>query len=192
MRRIILSLHTTLDGFVAGPNGEMDWINLDDEMFDLVGKFTADADTALYGRVTWEMMDNYWPTAADQPNATKHDIEHSTWYNSVQKIVFSRTIKEEKEKTTFLAENIPAEIEKLKSRPGKNILIFGSPSAAHLLMEHNLIDDYWLFINPIILGEGIPVFANINDRIPLKLESSRTFACGVVGSHYSVDTKLKS
>jgi dihydrofolate reductase len=74
MRKVILFMHTTLDGFVAGPNGEMDWINVDDEMFDFAGKQTNQADTALYGRVTFEMMNGYWPTAGEQPNASKHDI----------------------------------------------------------------------------------------------------------------------
>lgn len=187
MRKIILSLHTTLDGFVAGPNGEMDWIKLDDEMFDLIGGFTDNADTALYGRITWEMMESYWPTAAEKPNATKHDIEHSKWYNNTQKVVLSRTVKGYKNKTIFLADNIPTEIENLKNQPGKNILIFGSPSAAHTLMEHNLIDEYWLFINPVLLGKGIPVFAKIITRIGLQLVTSKTFANGVIGLHYIVE-----
>ena len=188
MRRIVICLHTTLDGFVAGPNGEMDWILLDDEMFDLVGNLTHNADTALYGRVTYEMMNGYWPTAADQPNATKHDIEHSTWYNQVDKIVISKTMAGFKtSKTTFIGENIPPEIERLKSQEGKNIMIFGSPSAAHLLMQHNLIDDYWLFINPIILGHGIPLFVKAEHRIALKLETTKVFPCGVSGLHYTVN-----
>ena len=93
MRKLILSLHTSLDGFVAGSNGEMDWIKLDDEIFDLVGKFTVEADTALYGRKTYQMMESYWPTAADKPDATKHDIEHSQWYNKVNTVILSRTLR---------------------------------------------------------------------------------------------------
>src|SRR5436853_7158414 len=82
MRRLVLFMHTSVDGFVAGLNGEMDWINVDDDMFEYAGKQTDLADTALYGRITYQMMESYWPTAADQPNATKHDIQHSRWYNS--------------------------------------------------------------------------------------------------------------
>src|SRR5690349_12903894 len=187
MRKIILSLHTTLDGFVAGPNGEMDWIKLDDELFDLVGKFTDDADTALYGRITYQMMEGYWPTAADQPNASKHDIEHSRWYNQSQKVVVSKTMRGlEREKTTIISDDIATEIEKLKTKDGKSILIFGSPGVAHLLMERNLIDDYWLFINPIILGHGIPLFAKIKDKIELKQVSTKTFSCGVTALNYTV------
>jgi dihydrofolate reductase len=189
MRRIILSLHTTVDGFVAGPNGEMDWIKLDDEVFDVVGEFTGHADTALYGRVTYEMMESYWPTAADKPGATKHDLEHSDWYNKVQKVVLSRTMKGRQiDKTTIISDNIRVEVEKLKNGEGKNILIFGSPSAAHSLMEHNLIDEYWLFINPVLLGRGIPVFSRIRNCINLELLSSLQFKCGVLGVNYRVRT----
>src|SRR5204863_1178783 len=93
MRKLVLFMHASLDGFVAGPNGEMDWIKVDDEMFDYAGKRTNESDTALYGRVTYDMMEAYWPTAANQPNASKHDIEHSAWYNQVEKIVVSKSLK---------------------------------------------------------------------------------------------------
>lgn len=186
MRKLILSLHTTLDSFLAGPNGEMDWIKLDDEMFDLVGTLTDEADTALYGRVTYQMMESYWPTAADQPNATKHDLEHATWYNKVAKVVLSRTLKNAEPGTTVISDNVAAEVAELKNKPGKNIIIFGSPTAAHSLMAHNLIDEYWLFVNPILLGKGIPVFANINPAIKLKLATTKPFACGIVALHYTM------
>lgn len=87
-------MHTSLDGFVAGLKGEMDWIKFDDALFDFVGTMTDDADTALYGRVTYEMMQSYWPTAGEKPNATKHELEHSAWYNKVSKIVLSKTMND--------------------------------------------------------------------------------------------------
>jgi dihydrofolate reductase len=178
-------MHTSLDGFVAGLNGEMDWINVDDEMFEYAGKQTDMADTALYGRITYQMMDSYWPTAADQPNATKHDIQHSRWYNSVTKIVISKTLQQHNLRNTkIISDNIAEEIKKIKQQPGKNILMFGSPSIGHLLMHDNLIDDYWLFVNPIILATGIQLFKNIKDRINLKLLEKNVFASGVVGLHY--------
>src|ERR1700733_12050892 len=92
MRKLIFFMHTSLDGFVAGPNGEMNWINVNETMFDFIGTMTAQADTALYGRVTYEMMQGYWPTAGDKPGASKHDKEHSNWYNSVSKVVLSTTM----------------------------------------------------------------------------------------------------
>ena|ERR1700741_611974 len=185
MRKIIVSLHTSLDGFMAGPNGEMNWIKVDQEMFDFGKGFTDNADTALYGRVTWQMMDGYWPTAAEKPNASKHDIDHSKWYNSVNKVVISKSMKgQKKELTTFIGDNIAREIMDLKHQNGKNILIFGSPSVVRLLIQENLVDEYWLFINPIILGKGISMFPNIENRIPLKLIDTRTFSCGVIGLNF--------
>lgn len=187
MRKIIISEHISLDGFAGGPNGEMDWIKIDDEIFEVVGKMTDDADTALYGRVTYEMMNGYWPTAADPPEASKHDIEHSKWYKRVQKIVLSQTMANvQRVQTTFIGNDIQQEIEKLKQQPGGNILIFGSPTAVHLLMEYRLIDEYWLFINPIILGKGIPLFTNHIPKTELRLMTTRVFACGVAGLHYTV------
>ena len=94
MRKIISFMHISLDGFVAGPNGEMDWIKVDQEIFDYVGKRISEGDTALYGRVTYQMMESYWPTAGDKPTATKHDIEHSKWYKKVHKVVLSKTMKD--------------------------------------------------------------------------------------------------
>src|SRR5215218_5879649 len=93
MRKLISFMHISLDGFVGGPNGEMDWIKVDEEIFDYAGKMTKDSDLALYGRKTYEMMEGYWPTAADSPNPSKHTIEHAAWYNKVQKIVISKTLE---------------------------------------------------------------------------------------------------
>jgi dihydrofolate reductase len=186
MRKIIVSMHMTLDGFIAGQNGEMDWIRFDDEMFELVGKMTDEADTALYGRVTYEMMNGYWPTAGDQPNASKHDIEHSQWYNQSLKVVLSKTINASGlSKTQIISANLFDNITKLKEGGNKNIMIFGSASATHSLFNEGLIDELWLFINPVVIGQGIPMFKGINATTSLTLLESKQFACGVVGLHYS-------
>src|SRR6187402_1971545 len=124
MRKIISFMHISLDGFVAGPNGEMDWIKVDQEIFDHVGKRISEGDTALYGRVTYEMMESYWPTAADKPTATKHDIEHSKWYSNVHKVVLSRTMQEEGlTNTTIISDNLSDQINEIKQQPGKDILL---------------------------------------------------------------------
>lgn len=185
MRKLVLFMHTSLDGFVAGPNGEMDWISVDDEIFENVGNETKAADTALYGRVTYQMMESYWPTAGTQPNASKHDIEHSQWYSRVTKVVLSKTMNLNAQKNTIvLAQNIPDKINALKQKPGKDIIIFGSPSASHSLMSESLIDAYWLFINPILLGSGIPLFSNVANKTNLTLASSKVFKSGVIALHY--------
>lgn len=178
-------MHISVDGFVAGPNGEMDWIHVDGEIFEYAGNMTDQADTALYGRVTYQMMESYWPTAASQPNASAHDIQHSAWYNKVEKVVISNTLKGSNlNNTRIIGDNLYKEIQDIKDRPGSNILMFGSPSAAHSLMQYNLIDEYWLFVNPILLGRGIPLFKNINERVSLRLEESVAFKCGVLGANY--------
>jgi dihydrofolate reductase len=185
MRNLIFFMHTSLDGFVAGPNGEMNWINTDEEMFDFVATMTDKADTALYGRVTYEMMQSYWPTAADQPNASKHDKEHSAWSNKVSKVVLSKTMSEKGlDNTTVISDQLTDNINKLKKQNGKNILIFGSPRASHSLLSLGLIDEFWLFVNPVLLGQGIPLFKGVTEMTKLKLAETRTFSSGVIALHY--------
>ena len=185
MRKVVLFMHTTVDGFAAGRNGEMDWIHVDEEIFDYAGNETDKADAALYGRVTYQMMDGYWPTAGDEPNASKHDIQHSKWYNSVRKIVLSKTMKVDKHKNTIvISDNIGREINTLKQQPGKNILIFGSATAVQSLLEENLVDEFWLFVNPVVLGKGLSFFSGVKNILSLKLLSSKAFTSGVVCLHY--------
>lgn len=181
-------MHISLDGFVAGPNGEMNWIKVDEEIFDHVGKRIAESDTALYGRVTYDMMEGYWPTAGDEPDASKHDIEHSAWYKKAHKIVLSRTLKDaELFNTTIISDNLADSINKIKQQPGPDILLFGSPTATHELIHLNLIDGYWLFVNPIIIGEGIPLFKDVKEKTKLKLLSTKQFTSGVTALDYVVD-----
>ena len=146
MRRLVFFMHTSLDGFVAGPKGELDWININEEIFDFVSTMTDKADTALYGRVTYEMMQSYWPTAGEKSNASKHDKE--------------------------------------------NILIFGSPAASHSLLSQGLVDEFWLFVNPVLVGQGIPLFKGVTEIIPLTLLETKIFSCGVIALHY--ETKQAS
>ncbi|MES2425750.1 MAG: dihydrofolate reductase family protein [Bacteroidota bacterium] len=188
MRKIISFMHISLDGFVAGPNGEMNWIKVDEEIFDHVGKRISESDTALYGRVTYEMMQSYWPTAGDEPDASKHDVEHSKWYKNANKIVLSKTLKEEGlTNTQIISDNLADSINEIKQQKGPDILLFGSPTATHSLIQLNLIDGYWLFVNPIILGQGISLFTDIQDKIKLKLLSAKQFTSGVTALDFIVD-----
>jgi dihydrofolate reductase len=187
MRKIISFVHLSLDGFVASTSGGLDWVSITEELFDHVEQRIKQTDTALYGRVTYQMMEAYWPTAAEQPNASKHDHEHSRWYKTARKIVLSKTLDDkELSNTKIIREHISEEINKLKQEAGSEVLVFGSPSATHALMAEDLIDEYWLFSNPVLLGQGIPLFKNIKDRTKLKLVTSKTFASGVVCLHYEV------
>lgn len=186
MRKLIFFMHTSLDGFVAGPKGELNWAKLDEEIFDFVSTLTEKADTALYGRVTYELMQSYWPTAAEQPNPSKHTKEHSVWYKNVPKVVLSKTMsKEGHTNTTVISEHLVENINQIKNRDGRSILIFGSPSASHSLMSHGLVDEFWLFVNPILLGQGTPLFKDVLEITQLNLLESKTFSCGVIALHYS-------
>ncbi len=186
-------MHISLDGFVAGPNGELDWVKVDEEIFGHVGERISKSDTALYGRVTYQMMENYWPTAGDKPTASKHDIEHSKWYGKVRKVVLSKTMNPDivLTNTEIIRDDLAKRINELKSRPAsggsEDILLFGSPTATHSLIQLNLIDGYWLFVNPVILGQGISLFANIRDKVGLKLVTTRPFTSGVTELNYMVE-----
>lgn len=187
MRQVILLMHVSLDGFVAGPNGEMDWIRFDDELIDDVAALTATADTALFGRVTYEMMAGYWPTAADGPTATKHDIDHARWVNPAPKLVFSRTLdKVGWQNSRIVRDNFAEEIAQLKQQPGKNLLMIGSATTAHSFMRLGLIDEYQINVNPVVLGGGLPLFKDIQAPIRLELSNAKAYRSGVVGIHYKL------
>jgi dihydrofolate reductase len=131
------------------------------------------------------MMQSYWPTAGDRPNASKHDLEHSKWYNSVEKVVVSKSLQGKNlPRTTFIAGDLKSKVDELKNRKGTDILMFGSPGAAKSLMQVNIIDEYWLFVNPLLLGHGIPLFGTLKEPLKLKLIASHAFSSGVVCLNY--------
>lgn len=188
MRSLVFFMHASLDGFVAGTKGELNWVTVNDEIFGFVSTMTDQADTALYGRVTFQMMEAYWPKAGEKPNASKHDKDHSIWYKNVSKVVLSKTMKDTGlTNVKVIRDNLSENITNLKQGSdggSKNILIFGSPRASHSLLKMGLIDEYWIFVNPILIGLGIPLFQDVSDRIKLKLLESKTFTSGVVALHY--------
>ena len=186
MRKVISFTHMSLDGYIAGPNGEMDWIVYNDELAADAGELSRQADSALYGRVTYQMMEGYWPTIPANPDATPHEREHAAWIEQVHKIVFSRTLDEVTwNNTTLIQENIGAELRKIKERPGGNMLIFGSPRLTHSLAELGLIDEYRVNISPVAIGQGAPLFQG-KQATKLKLLEANPFECGVMAMRYQV------
>jgi dihydrofolate reductase len=186
MGKLVLFMHVSLDGFTARPNGEMDWIRIGDEMFEQAGIRTEHSAFALYGRNTYQIMNAYWPTAADKRNASRHDIQHSNWYNQVNKIVISKTMEGQLlDKTTIISRDIPEAIGTLKRQTTGEIIMFGSPSLSGSLMQEDLIDEYWFFLNPIILGEGISLYSKNKRELPLHLIETIRFPSGVNCLHYS-------
>jgi len=178
-------MHVSLDGLVAGPNGELNWVHIDQPIFDYVLTRTKAAEIALYGRKTYEIMEAYWPTAAQKPNATKYDHEFSSWYNKVAKIVLSNTLKGSVlPHTTIISDQSTGTIEEIKQSGDGEIIIFGSPSTTQSLLEARLVDDFWLFINPVILGIGMPFFKPGGIFTRLRLRHEVVFDSGVVCLHY--------
>jgi dihydrofolate reductase len=190
MRKVVLFMHISLDGFAAGPNGELDWISYDEELEKHAEGIVNTVGSPLYGRVTYQMMESYWPTVLTNPSATAHELAHARWLENVEKIVFSKSLdKVEWHNTRLIKDNITEEVSKLKQQPGKDLVIFGSPSLAQTFMQLGLIDEYRLTVNPVVLGSGIPLFKDIRDRLKLKLVETKTFNSGVVGLHYQSDRK---
>jgi dihydrofolate reductase len=187
MGKIVLFMHSSLDGFAAGAKREMNWIHVDQEIFDYVEERIAKTNTALYGRATFQMMESYWPTAADQPGASKHDKVHAAWYKTAHKVVLSNTLNEATfTNTTVIGDDYATALRKLKQEKTGEILLFGSPTTAHALLAENLIDECWLFVNPVLLGDGIPAFKGIKERQPLKLVKAHVFSSGVVCLHHEL------
>jgi dihydrofolate reductase len=177
-------MHISLDGFAAGPNGEMDLIVYDGEIFKDAIALTESTDTAIYGRTTYQMMVGYWPTVPSNPDSSPDDIHHAQWVENVHKVVISRSLdKVEWNNTQLIGENVAEEIRKLKAQPGQNLMIFGSPHVVHLLGQLGLVDEYRLNVSPVVLGEGIPMFEGIKTK--LKLLNAKTFDSGVVALHYA-------
>ena len=188
MPKIISFMHLSLDGFVGGPKGEMNWIKMDEEIFEHVSKRIGQTDTALYGRVTYQMMENYWPDMENRPDASKLDKRHASWYKKSRKLVLSKTLKDTGlTNTHIISDQLYDRIQKIRQQDGPEILLFGSPTATHALQQLNLIDGYWLFVNPIILGEGLPLFVDIKDKVKLKKLSDSSFTNGVTELSYWVE-----
>lgn len=185
MRKVISLMHVSLDGFTAGPNGELEWAIVDDELNPYVDGLIRKVDTALYGRVTYHGMESYWPTVLTDPNAAPRDLAHARWVDNVSKVVFSRTLTHADWKNTrIVKDQIAEEVAALKREPGGDIMIFGSPGLTHTFMKLDLIDDYRLFLNPIVLGGGTPLFQDMTAWTKLKLAETKAFQNGVVGLHY--------
>jgi dihydrofolate reductase len=188
MRPIISFMHISLDGFVAGPAGEMNWITINEAIFEHVGRRIGLCDMALYGRTTYQMMEGYWPTAADKPNASEHDRRHSAWYKTVNKVVLSTTLTQpERTGVRVIASNLVEQLTDIKRQAGSEILLFGSPRATHALIQAGLIDGYWLFVNPVVLGKGIPLFGHVPERQKLKRTSMHAFESGVTELGFVVE-----
>jgi len=183
VRKIIVTMWTSLDGYIAGPNGEMDWIG---EVYDeAMGAYEYDlvssADTLLLGRVTYQSFAGSWPNVPDNPNASEGEKMYARQLNAMRKVVASKTLDSvDWNNSTLIQEIVPEEIMALKNEPGSDIVIYGSASIVRTLTNLGLIDEYQILVHPVILGGGKPLFQNIERKVNLSLASSKTHPSGVV------------
>jgi dihydrofolate reductase len=185
MRNIISLAHISLDGFMAGPGGDFDFVVFNDELANHTYPLMESVDLAVYGRVTYEIMEGYWPTAGDAPDADAHAKSHARWYGGVKKLVASRTLAPSKDPNVrIVGDDIVGALRLEKQKPGGDIMIFASPTLTRALAAADLVDEWRLSLNPVILGDGLPLFGKSQTRTRLELRSSKTFRTGVMALHY--------
>jgi dihydrofolate reductase len=186
MRKAIVAMQVTLDGFIEGPNGELDWaMKEDEETWQYHFELMRSVDTLLLGRVMYPAYEKYWLSAPTSPSSTKSEIEYARLADRTQKVVFSKTLEKVEWKTTrIIKDHIAEEILKMKQQPGKDMLILGGAGLVSSFTNLGLIDEYHLVVNPVVLGGGKPLFKGVKERHKLKLIGTKTFRSGKVVLHY--------
>jgi dihydrofolate reductase len=179
MRKVIFAMTVSVDGFIETASGDIRWSAPDPELERHMIDRESTIDTHLYGRRLYETMVAYWPKADENPSAQEFDVEYARIWKERTKIVFSKTLAHVGGNCLLFKGNISEEISKLKAQPGKDMFV-GGPNLASTFMKLGLIDEYWLYVYPTILGSGKPMFTRLVDRINLKLIETRRFASGVV------------
>jgi dihydrofolate reductase len=182
MRKVIYSMGVSLDGFIAGPNGEIDWSAPDEELHRFHNEQTGETGVHLLGRRLYEVM-LYWETADQNPLATEYELEFARIWQATPKIVFSRSLERVEGNARLATDSVAEEVARLKEQPGKDLSVGGAGLAATLI-KLDLIDEYGVFVSPVVLGGGTPYFPPLAQRINLELVETRTFASRVVYVRY--------
>lgn len=182
MRKLIAAMNMTLDGFCDHTS-----MIADEEIHDHYTELLRSADTVIYGRITYQLMESFWPTVVKNPTGDKSMDDFAIAMENISKLVFSRTLKNVEWATARLAKrSIKEEVLALKQSPdgGSKDILVGSPSLIVETMNLNLIDEYQISVQPTIIGSGLPLFKPVNDRVNLKLLKTKTFGCGAVTFYY--------
>jgi dihydrofolate reductase len=179
MRKIVLMTSVSLDGFIEGPDRQLDWHMVDDELHSHFNEQLRTMGIVLNGRVTYELMAGFWPTADADPSSTAPMVEFAGIWRAMPKIVFSRTLEQAAWNTTIAREVVVEEIMALKALPGGDLALGGADLAA-AFMRCDLIDEYRLYVHPILIGQGKPLFQASDAKINLRLTETRSFGNGVV------------
>ncbi|MGH6655029.1 MAG: dihydrofolate reductase family protein [Actinocrinis sp.] len=183
MSRVVLMMSVSLDGFIAGPNGELDWHLVDEEVHGHFNRVLAPMGAFLHGRVMYELMAGFWPTADQDPGNAGPVAEYARIWREMPKIVYSRTLDRADWNTTVVRDVVPDEVAALKSRPGGDLAL-GGADLAESFMRHGLVDEYRIYVHPRIIGRGKPLFSSPDIRASLRLVETRTFGNGVVLLRY--------
>ena len=189
MRKIILMMSVSLDGFIEGPDRELDWHMVDDELHGHFNEELSKMGAFLSGRVTYELLAGFWPVADTDPSSTRPMVEFARIWRDMPKIVYSRTLERADWNTTVVRDVGPDQVMALKAQPGGDMALGGADIAAAFI-RHDLVDEYRLYVHPVVIGRGKPLFQASDTRINLQLAETRTFTNGVVLLHYQrLDTE---
>lgn len=181
MRSLISYMFTSLDGFIADPDGGLDWVPIDDELMRFANAYFGAADGIVFGRNVHEGFVAYWDALdPDDPSVTELEVEFARIFEGMERIVASTTSRDTPDGTIVIADAVPATIGKLKDRPGHDLLLICGPQLRSTLAEHGLIDRYRTLVAPVVLGEGVPLFGTTREPVRLRLTDSTVFEGGVV------------
>ena len=186
MRRIVLHLGISLDGYFEGPDGDISWGRVDDELHTYFNRVLAGSSAFLEGRVTYELMEAYWPTADQDPDAGAAEVEFAGIWRDMPKIVYSRTMDTPGPNATVVHDVVPEEVRALQAQPGGDMVV-GGPVLAESFRRHDLIDEYRIFVNPVLVGRGRRLFESEGMPADLRLAETRAFGNGVVMLRYVRD-----
>ena len=185
MRKLRLQVQMSVDGCIAGPNNEMDWLVWDDDYLKYINDITESVDTIIMGRKMVDGFIPYWTEVANKPDDPMNAIAKKMV--EIPKVVFTKSLtKSEWPNTDIATGDLKDEITRLKSRDGRDIIVYGGISFDSSLIKENLIDEFYLFVNPIVIGNGKTIFKDLKEIQKLTLIASKVFDCGLVLLHYEV------
>lgn len=184
MGHVTLWMQMSLDGFAEGPDQRVHWPVVDEELCATYLDELRTADLFLYGRRTYEIMASFWPEADSDPAISPFYVEFARCWKAMSKIVFSRTLASADWNTRIISAGLVDEMIRLRARPDSHLILFGGARTASLFMKHDLIDDFRLFVHPMLLGGGIPLFPPAADTAGLRLVDVTTYGSAVIHVHY--------
>jgi dihydrofolate reductase len=188
MRKIILAVQVSLDGYIEGPDRDIDWHMVDEELHSHFNEQLGAMGAFLDGRITYQLMADFWPTADQYPDRSPAMVEFARIWREMPKIVYSRTLERAGWNTVVMRDVVVDDVLELKAQPGGDLAL-GGAKLADSFRRLGLIDEYWIYVHPVLIGAGTPLFKPADGRTPLALAETRTFGNGVVLLRYTSETK---